>query len=158
LVDPDNRRPVDYEQRRELLASLETAAPEQLLEQWPDGRIKLLLTQRLLRFRREHEQLFKRGSYLPLAVTGEFADCCIAFAREHEGQWIAVIVPRLSSRIGFPPIGEKWKDTAVELPPSLSRENSAELFTGRTLGTDSALPLREAMSVLPFAVFSNPSD
>src|SRR5205823_8310335 len=64
LVDPDNRRPVDYGQRRELLASLETATPEELLEDWPDGRIKLLLIQRLLRFRRVHEQLVKRGSYI----------------------------------------------------------------------------------------------
>src|SRR5205085_9582514 len=83
LVDPDNRRPVDYQQRRELLASLETAPPEELLRQWPDGRIKLLLTQRLLRLRREHAELFKRGNYVPLTVSGEFADCCVAFAREH---------------------------------------------------------------------------
>jgi (1->4)-alpha-D-glucan 1-alpha-D-glucosylmutase len=152
LVDPDNRRPVDYAQRRQLLASLETATPEQLLEQWPDGRIKLLLTQRLLRFRREHEQLFKRGSYIPLTVTGEFADCCVAFAREHEGKWIAVMLPRMSSRIGFPPIGEKWKDTAIEWPGSLSQQNAVEIFTGRA-GVSSQLG--DAMSVLPFAVFSN---
>src|SRR4051794_9170312 len=85
LVDPDNRRPVDYRQRRQLLDSLETTSPEDLLNQWPDGRIKLLLTQRLLRFRREHAELFRHGNYLPLTVTGEFADCCIAFARKHDG-------------------------------------------------------------------------
>ncbi|PYJ90365.1 MAG: hypothetical protein DME70_00890 [Verrucomicrobia bacterium] len=79
----------------------------------------------------------------------------MAFAREHEGKWIAVLVPRLSSRVGFPPIGEKWKDTAAELPAPFSRENTSELFTGRTVGADSSLPLREAMSALPFAVFTN---
>jgi (1->4)-alpha-D-glucan 1-alpha-D-glucosylmutase len=155
LVDPDNRRPVDYERRRELLTSLESATPEQLLEQWSDGRIKLLLTQRLLRFRREHEQLFKCGSYIPLALTGEFADCCIAFAREHDEKWIAIIVPRLSSRVGFPPIGEKWNDTSVELPASLARENNRELFSGRALGSSAPLPIRDAMSVLPFAALTN---
>jgi len=155
LVDPDNRRPVDYQQRRELLTSLDTAASEELLRQWPDGRIKLLMTQRLLRLRREQAELFKRGNYVPLTVSGEFADCCVAFAREHEGKWIAVLVPRLSSRVGFPPIGEKWKDTAAELPAPFSRENTSELFTGRTVGADSSLPLREAMSALPFAVFTN---
>ena len=155
LVDPDNRRPVDYQQRRELLASLETTTPEQLLQQWSDGRIKLLLTQRLLRFRREHEQLFKRGSYLPLSVTGEFADCCVAFAREWEGKWIAVMVPRLSSRIGFPPIGEKWKDTAVELAAALTGENRVELFTGRSQTGDASLKLRDVFSVLPFAAVTN---
>jgi (1->4)-alpha-D-glucan 1-alpha-D-glucosylmutase len=156
LVDPDNRRPVDYEQRRQMLASLETASPEDLLQQWPDGRIKLFLTQRLLRFRREHQALFQHGNYLPLTVSGTFADCCIAFAREHQGKWIAVLAPRLSSRVGFPPIGEKWQDTAVELPTSLSREGAKELFTGRDLvAEDSDLKLCKAMTTLPFAVYTN---
>ena len=155
LVDPDNRRPVDYARRRELLASLESASPKELLRQWPDGRIKLLVTSRLLGFRREHASLFQNGKYLSLNVTGEFADCCVAFAREHEGKWIVVLVPRLSSRVGFPPIGEKWKDTEVELPASLSLEKSDELFTGRMLGASGSLRLSDAMSVLPFAVYTN---
>ena len=156
LVDPDNRRPVDYAQRREMLASLERVAPEELLAQWTDGRIKLLLTQRLLRFRREHAELFKRGSYLPLAVAGEFAECCIAFAREHEGKWIAVMVPRLSWRVGFPPIGEKWRDTAVELPDSFLTEGATELFTGRELREENGgVKLSEALALLPFAAYAN---
>jgi (1->4)-alpha-D-glucan 1-alpha-D-glucosylmutase len=156
LVDPDNRRPVDYQQSQQLLASLEKSSPEELLEQWPDGRIKLFLTQRLLRFRREHQALFKEGNYLPLSLTGTFADCCIAFAREHEGQWIAVLAPRLSSRVGFPPIGEKWQDTTVELPTSLSREGVRELFSGREFRTDEGAPkLSEAMAILPFAALTN---
>jgi (1->4)-alpha-D-glucan 1-alpha-D-glucosylmutase len=158
LVDPDNRRPVDYGRRREMLRSLETASPAELLEHWPDGRIKLLLTQRLLRFRRQHPGLFQEGTYLPLTVTGAFVESCIAFAREHEGKWIVVAVPRLSSRAGFPPIGEAWKDTAVELPGSLSLENARDLFTGRELGLRSgALKLSDAMSVLPFVALSNVS-
>jgi (1->4)-alpha-D-glucan 1-alpha-D-glucosylmutase len=154
LVDPDNRRPVDYEERRQLLASLETTSVKDLLEHWPDGRIKLLLTQRLLRFRREHAELFRRGNYLPLSVTGEFADCCIGFAREHEGKRIVVIVPRLSSRIGFPPVGEKWKDTAVELPDSLSLDGATEIFSGQKL-QGRELRLAEAMETLPFAVYAS---
>jgi (1->4)-alpha-D-glucan 1-alpha-D-glucosylmutase len=156
LVDPDNRRPVDYEQRRQMLASLQTASPEELLEQWPDGRIKLFLTQRLLRFRREHQALFEHGKYLPLTVSGTFSDCCIAFAREHEGQWIAVLAPRLSSRVGFPPIGEKWQDSAVELPTSLSREGAKEVFTGRELRAgEGEAKLSDAMAILPFAAYTN---
>jgi (1->4)-alpha-D-glucan 1-alpha-D-glucosylmutase len=155
LVDPDNRRPVNYEQRRQMLASLQTSSPEDLLQQWPDGRIKLFLTQRLLRFRREHQALFEHGKYLPLTLSGTFSDCCIAFAREHEGRWIAVLAPRLSSRVGFPPIGGKWQDTAVELPASLSREGARELFTGRELrGDDGVVKLSNAMAILPFAVYS----
>ncbi len=85
LVDPDNRRPVDYRRRREILDSLGGVAPEELLQHWPDGRIKLFLTQRLLRFRREHPALFQQGSYLPLSAMGTFANCCVAFVRAHEG-------------------------------------------------------------------------
>jgi (1->4)-alpha-D-glucan 1-alpha-D-glucosylmutase len=156
LVDPDNRRPVDYERRREMLRALETASPGELLEQWADGRIKLRLTQRLLRFRREHPLLLQLGNYSPLTVTGAFTESCIAFAREHEGKWIAVFLPRLSSRVGFPPIGEAWKDTVVELPESLGREGAKELFTGRELRVDgNGLRMAEAMAVLPFAVYAN---
>jgi (1->4)-alpha-D-glucan 1-alpha-D-glucosylmutase len=153
LVDPDNRRPVDYGRRREMLRSLETASPAELLEHWPDGRIKLFLTQKLLRFRRENALLFQQGVYLPLNVTGTFAESCVAFAREHERKWIAIVVPRLSSRVGFPPIGESWQDTAVDLPASLSREGAKELFTGRELQLrENSLRLSEALAVFPFAV------
>jgi (1->4)-alpha-D-glucan 1-alpha-D-glucosylmutase len=156
LVDPDNRRPVDYARRREMLQSLENAAPAELLQQWPDGRIKLFLTQRLLRFRREHPLLFQRGAYLPLPLRGEMAESVVAFARQHEGKWIAVLVPRLSSRVGFPPIGEMWKDTVVELPGSLSREGATELFTRRDLNVEgNAVRLADALAVLPFAVYAN---
>jgi (1->4)-alpha-D-glucan 1-alpha-D-glucosylmutase len=156
LVDPDNRRPVNYQRRREMLDSLNTASPEELLQNWSDGRIKLFLTQRLLRFRRDHAALFRQGTYLPLTVSGAFADCCVAFLREYEGEWIAVVVPRLSSRVGFPPVGDKWKDTMVELPESLSREGARELFTARDLPADNgALKLSEAMAILPFAAYAN---
>jgi (1->4)-alpha-D-glucan 1-alpha-D-glucosylmutase len=139
-----------------MLGSLETAAPAELLRDWTDGRIKLLLTQRLLRFRREHPLLFQLGAYLPLTVTGAFAESCIAFAREHEGRWIVVLAPRLSARVGFPPIGDAWKDTAVELPGSLARAGATELFTGRELNVDgNPIRLADALAILPFAAFTN---
>ena len=82
LVDPDNRRPVDYVERKKMLDALKGADPGELLDNWSDGRIKLFLTHRLLTFRRENPELFRDGGYRPLGLTGEFADCCIAFARE----------------------------------------------------------------------------
>nr|MDQ2866791.1 malto-oligosyltrehalose synthase [Verrucomicrobiota bacterium] len=94
LVDPDNRRPVDYQHRRNLLTGLQAVSPEDLLANWRDGRIKLFLTQRLLRFRREHAGLFRSGDYVPLTLTGAFADCAIAFAREWEGMRLIVVAPR----------------------------------------------------------------
>ena len=156
LVDPDNRRPVDYAQRRQMLEDLPAASPEELMKSWPDGRIKLFLTQRLLQFRREHAELFARGSYLPLETSGIFADCCIAFAREFERHWIIVIAPRLSSRVGFPPIGELWQDTAVKLPESLSLDAGIKIFSRRPLRVNElTLNAAEAMAVLPFAVYAN---
>ena len=63
LVDPDNRRPVDYAKRKKMLDALKGATPEELLDNWSDGRIKLFLTHRLLTFRRENPELFRDGSY-----------------------------------------------------------------------------------------------
>ncbi|MEO8043960.1 MAG: malto-oligosyltrehalose synthase, partial [Spartobacteria bacterium] len=152
LVDPDNRRPVDYRQRREMLAKLAGASPEDLLGNWRDGRIKLFLTHRLLTFRRENPELFRAGSYVPLNVTGEFADSCIAFARAANGTSIVVLAPRLSLRVGFPPIGDLWRDTAIQLPEGFVR--GRDLFTGATTDLDTTLPLAQAMAQLPFAVLA----
>jgi len=149
LVDPDNRRPVDYAQRKKMLATLAHATPEDLLGNWCDGRIKLFLTYRLLVFRREHAALFKDGSYVPLSPSGQFADCCIAFAREWEEKKIVVLAPRLSSRVGFPPIGAAWGDTVVQLPISFGTR--CDLFTGR-VAEGGPLRLAEAFARLPFAV------
>jgi (1->4)-alpha-D-glucan 1-alpha-D-glucosylmutase len=156
LVDPDNRRPIDYKRRREMLAALAKVKPEEVLQNCPDDRIKMFLTQRLLRFRNEHVDLFRQGNYFPIKASGTFADCCIGFARELDGQWVVVVAPRLSSRIGFPPVGERWKDTVVDFPESLAVAKVRELFTGREIRVqDRQLKLAEALSILPFAVISN---
>ncbi|MFZ3376189.1 MAG: malto-oligosyltrehalose synthase, partial [Chthoniobacterales bacterium] len=156
LVDPDNRRPVDYRRRRKMLASIGKAKPEELLQSWPDGRIKMFLIQRVLQFRREHADLFQCGNYLPLKASGNHADCCISFARQLHDEWIVVIAPRFSSRIGFPPVGERWKDTSLELPGTFSLGNMRELFTNRPVRFDGRrLDVAEGLSVLPFAVIAN---
>jgi (1->4)-alpha-D-glucan 1-alpha-D-glucosylmutase len=156
LVDPDNRRPVHYRHRREMLATIGKAKPEELLQSWPDGRIKMFLTQRVLQFRREHANLFQCGNYLPIRASGNLADCCISFGRQWHDEWIVVIAPRLSSRIGFPPVGERWKDTAVDLPESISLEHAHELLTCCELRHEGRrVSIADAVSILPFAVISN---
>jgi (1->4)-alpha-D-glucan 1-alpha-D-glucosylmutase len=156
LVDPDNRRPVDYKRRRKMLESLATANPQDLVRDWPDGRIKMFLTQRVLIFRREHTELFQRGEYLPLTPIGTFAECCVSFARQLANQWIVVIAPRLSSRVGFPPIGEGWKDTTIEFPEALSLEHAHDLFTCRPVPVQNrTVKFADALSILPFAVLTN---
>jgi len=156
LVDPDNRRPVDYRHRREMLATIGKAKPEELLQSWPDGRIKMFLTQRVLQFRREHADLFQSGNYLPLKASGNLADCCVSFARQWHDEWIVVIAPRLSSRIGFPPVGERWRDTVVDLPESISLEHAHELLTCCELRHEGRrVSIADVVSILPFAVISN---
>jgi (1->4)-alpha-D-glucan 1-alpha-D-glucosylmutase len=156
LVDPDNRRPVDYKARAEMLSCLSSKTPDDLLQNWPDGRIKMFLTQRALHFRNEHVDLFRSGNYLPLRAIGSFADCCISFARQLDRDWAIVIVPRLSSRIGFPPTGDRWKDTVIELPGNLSLERAREIFTGRELPIhDRQIRVADAMSILPFAIITH---
>jgi len=156
LVDPDNRRPVDYRHRREMLATIGKAKPEELLQSWPDGRIKMFLTQRVLQFRREHADLFQCGNYLPIRASGNLADCCISFGRQWHDEWIVVIAPRLSSRIGFPPVGERWKDTVVDLPESISLDHAHELLTCCELRHEGRrVSIADMVSILPFAVLSN---
>lgn len=156
LVDPDNRRAVDYRLRAEMLSCLSSKTPEELLQNWPDGRIKMFLTQRALQFRNEQVDLFQRGNYLPLHATGAFADCSISFVRQLDRDWAIVIVPRLSSRIGFPPIGERWKDTVIEVPENLLLERGREIFTGRELSIQNRqIRVAEALSGLPFAMVTN---
>src|SRR5216117_614574 len=156
LVDPDNRCPVDYNRHRETLESLATANTHDLVRDWADGRIKMFLTQRISQFRRQHTELFQHGEYLPLTTSGTFAECCVSFAREREDQWIIVIAPRLSSHVGFPPIGESWKDTIVELPETLPLAHAHDLFTCRAIPVQGRrVKLADAMSTFPLAVITN---
>jgi (1->4)-alpha-D-glucan 1-alpha-D-glucosylmutase len=156
LVDPDNRRPVDYDLRREMMKSLSNTTPAELMQTWPNGRIKLFLTQRMLRFRREHADLFKQGEYLPLQTSGTFGESCVSFVRRFDDDWILVVAPRLSSRIGFPPIGDSWQDTAIQLPETFSLKNAHNLFTCRPIRHQKRqIATREILSVLPFAVITN---
>lgn len=156
LVDPDNRRPVDYARRREILATLDQATPEALLHGWPDGRIKMFLTRTILRFRKEQADLFRHGSYEPANATGPLADCCVSFTRQLNGKWVLVVAPRLSSRVGFPPVGPKWQDTAVELPAPISGGKAREIFTNRAIRFEGRyVRVADILATLPFAVLTN---
>jgi len=154
LVDPDNRRPIDYARRREMLTQIENVPANELMQCWPDGRIKMRLTQRLLHLRRENPELFREGIYESINFGGAFADCAIGFVRRHRDRAIIAIVPRLSSRVGFPPIGDRWEDTHVVLPAGKS--NLRDVFSDRKVRVEnSQLRLAVAMSQLPFAVLQS---
>ena len=130
LVDPDNRRPVDYEKRRAFLHDVQAKAKSDILElieelfvNKKDGRIKLFLTHQLLQARKEHRDLFARGNYQPLSVTGQLAEHIIAFARCDRDKVAIAVAPRLLTRLIEScdrPLGEAmWQDTRIELPPGM---------------------------------------
>jgi (1->4)-alpha-D-glucan 1-alpha-D-glucosylmutase len=153
LADPDNRRPVDFSTRRTMLNDLKKHSnPPALLKSWPDGRLKMYVTSKLLRFRREHSGLFRDGEYIPLHVTGQRSNHVIAFARRLCGQWCLVAVPRLCAsltRAGSPPKGEKiWRDTEIEIQQGMPLRGR-DIFTDRDVSTGLVSDL---FAILPFAV------
>src|SRR5262249_6446198 len=153
-ADPDNRRPVDFDARHTMLSKLKNGSdPTQLLKSWPDGRIKMYVTSRLLQFRRAHPALFSEGEYIPVRVSGTHSNHIIAFARRFHDEWCVVAVPRLCAsltRAGSPPIGESWVDTELELPGE-SPTSGTDIFTGRNV---SVRRVSELFGSLPFAVVS----
>lgn len=153
LVDPDNRRPVDYAIRREMLGSIQSGVdPEELLLHWRDGRIKIWITHRLLQIRRELPELFAHGTYEPIAAEGAFAGCCVAFERRTNAHRLLVIVPRLTARLGFPPTGAAWADTCI---PSLGTHSWRNLLTGTDMDSDNEpIPLRVLLERFPIAVLA----
>jgi (1->4)-alpha-D-glucan 1-alpha-D-glucosylmutase len=101
LVDPDNRQPVNFERYKTALASLADArhsVPE-MLTNWEEGRIKMYVTTRGLKFRKQHAALFLKGDFLPMQVEGAQRECVIAFARRYRGDWSLIVVPRLTTRL-----------------------------------------------------------
>lgn len=132
LVDPDNRRPVDFRGRDRALAELACLEAEvgpkklmrELLLRWEDGMIKLYLTNKALGYRRENRELFERGEYLPLEVLGEKSRHVCAFARRMNGREVVAAVPRfMATLIPEPdkvPCGKKvWGDTFLVLPEGI---------------------------------------
>jgi maltooligosyltrehalose synthase len=80
----------------------------------------------------------------------------VSFVRRLDANWIAVIAPRLSSRIGFPPLGEAWQDTAIEFPETFSLKQAHDLFTCQPIPHhEREVAVRDVLSVLPFAVVTN---
>jgi (1->4)-alpha-D-glucan 1-alpha-D-glucosylmutase len=142
LVDPDNRRAVDFARADALLATLETREPSlelcrELLDEWTDGRLKLWLTHRALQLRGREPEVFRHGSYLPLVVEGKQCEHVVAFMRRHEQREVLVAVPRLSFTMmdGDPrlPGGEDWADTCLLLPEGTPQRELCNIFTGERI-------------------------
>jgi (1->4)-alpha-D-glucan 1-alpha-D-glucosylmutase len=151
LVDPDNRAPVDFDQRRAMLAELEpllaaAAAAESgdggvdvgtLVQQWHDGRVKLFTLATGLRLRRAYPDLFLYGEYEPLGTDGDEPHL-IAFSRRHGDQEVIVVVPRfvatmLRGVMAMPVRVERWRTASTRLPRRLAAATLQNVFTGEVV-------------------------
>jgi (1->4)-alpha-D-glucan 1-alpha-D-glucosylmutase len=160
LVDPDNRRAVDYDRRRDLLADLRARIakgdlPElcrELMAASTDGRIKLFVTHQVLAYRRDHPQLFDAGGYRPLRAIGRRRRHVCAFVRHREEEALMVVAPRLTVRLtggaeAWPVGRPAWRDTWLVLP----REPVGQMFRNLFTGAEVAVQEGDGIAGLPVA-------
>lgn len=158
LVDPDNRRPVDFDAHERLLAEIDGKEPRELLFHWQDGGIKLRLTRDLLQFRKEHAALFAEGDYEPVELAGAHAAQAVAFRRQHGADRMVVVLARQTAKVGCPPVGLVWAETAIALGGDWAEGGEwRDVVTGRTFPAAPSLPLAELLRQLPVAVLHRTS-
>ncbi len=177
LVDPDNRRPVDFRMREKRLEQMEPLLAgacdpaqriqvmEEMLACWEDGRVKLYFTAAALRLRRRLPEIFVGGSYIPLTPAGPAADHLVAFARVAESKIVVTLAPRLVATLcglnGPLPLGPTiWQDTVVPLPDDMGETSFRNIFTGETVpvveaSSGRAIRVADALAAVPAALLSN---
>jgi (1->4)-alpha-D-glucan 1-alpha-D-glucosylmutase len=172
LVDPDNRRAVDYTSRQKILAELKNGFESvgdasgtffnSLLRDEKSGAMKLFLIWRALNFRNAHRDLFDSGDYVPRTATGDLQKHVCAFARTLKERTVIVIVPRLAcglmqGREVLPMGGDIWNDTTLRVPGALPGELFRNVLTREMIpaieqGGTTALELRQALKSFPAAL------
>jgi len=162
LVDPDNRRPVDFEKRRAILAGIREREDadmgqlvQDLLSTREDGKIKLFLIYRALKAKKANREIFRSGAYLPLELAGRFRSHVIAFAWRYQRLWALVIAPRFLSHLiqagDFPLRRQVWQDTEVIMPdgaPAAWRN----VITSEVLSAGKALFVGDILLNFPVAL------
>jgi (1->4)-alpha-D-glucan 1-alpha-D-glucosylmutase len=176
LVDPDNRRPVDYTRREALLQELDTFTnvadselairARALVDNMEDGRIKLYVTWRLLDLRQQYTHTFRDGNYTPLEIYGANAEHLCAFARGQDPAMAISVAPRWLARLSgteaAPPLGKVWQDTWIQKPPQSDRR-FVNVFTGEEVKTEqrdgkAVLPVVAVLANVPVAVLTSLPD
>jgi (1->4)-alpha-D-glucan 1-alpha-D-glucosylmutase len=155
LVDPDNRKSVDYSLRRWLFFEMKDKIDkdlnnliEELLSTKEDGRVKMFLTYRALAERQKHKELFVHGNYFPLETEGKFSENIVAFAREYQNSVAVTVVPRLLTQVikedENPLGGDVWLDTHVILPDN-SPQEWLNVITFKKIKLNKRAPVGEAL-------------
>lgn len=165
LVDPDNRQPVEYGKRQEILKSIQKSAEknrvdliENLSKSIEDGRLKMFIMWIVLNFRKNNASLFQEGKYIPLEVKGEKAKHIVAFSRTCGEQHCLVLVSRffleLMKNNPEIPSAEIWRNTFVQLPTSI-QGNFRNIFDNHQINLKNTqeLSVEHIFQHFPFAVF-----
>lgn len=157
LVDPDNRAPVDFDSRRATLSA--SAALEDLLVHWRDGRIKQELIRRVLSYRRAKPSLFSDGAYRALNVYGPLSENVAAFERVHREDRVCIIWCRLPQRLlqdgdSLQIPGSVWGETHVVLSHATQSSRWLDILTNREIKGSSNLLISGLLAPLPVAIVS----
>jgi (1->4)-alpha-D-glucan 1-alpha-D-glucosylmutase len=166
LVDPDNRRPVDYDHRfhelnelRKWAESDRAALLDNLVHYPEDGRIKLFVTAEALAARCHYQDLFQGGDYIPVRITGEYENHVVAFLRRAGNRYALTVVPRFPVTlcdIGQFPLGSSvWQDTTLELSEVASL-NWVDVFTQQPIKGADKLPVSKLLAQFPVALLITP--
>jgi (1->4)-alpha-D-glucan 1-alpha-D-glucosylmutase len=166
MVDPDNRRPVDYQIRQQYLESVQEKEKsnasqliEELLERKEDGRVKLFVVYKTLQLRKQQAALFREGTYIPLEVSGKHKERVIAFARKNENQTVLVVAPRFFTKLiaeNQLPLGEEvWGDTALMLTKETNGKHWKHVFTGASIESGEKLFLKDICKDFPLGLLTN---
>jgi (1->4)-alpha-D-glucan 1-alpha-D-glucosylmutase len=162
LVDPDNRRSVDFIKRQRFLEEIQRLDPskvQRLLDNFEDGRIKIFEISKALEIRNKHRDLFQSGDYISLKVKGAFNNNIIAFCRRKETSCAIIITPRFMAKLTNMerlPLGDVWSDTFVCLPHGLSKIWN-EVFTkesvvSKKLSCDEGFYVADLLQTFPVAM------
>jgi (1->4)-alpha-D-glucan 1-alpha-D-glucosylmutase len=150
LVDPDNRRPIDFARRQRLLDEISGVSAGELVGKWQDGREKLFVAARLLALRCNYPELFAAGDYQPLGIgDGHNSDRLCAFSRSHPEGALIVAVPRLTYGLLRDGGSADFGVTEIALPSAGPWRN---VFTGAKLTGRKPLPVNELFREFPVAV------
>ncbi len=157
LVDPDNRRPVDYALRERALQDASPFVTDR--DGWQSGRLKQQVIRNLLVLRIRMPQAFSRGHYLPLQLEGPLAAHALAFLRRYEGHAVLVLASRLADALLSPQSGpgiapDTWKETRVVLPANAGTRWTDAITGRQTEATMDRLQLADLLSLLPVAVLT----
>jgi (1->4)-alpha-D-glucan 1-alpha-D-glucosylmutase len=158
FVDPDNRRPVDYERRKQLLRGISQDRDRRLWDhlnaqstEWRDGSVKLRLMFELLQLRKRQSSLFQDGSYEPLSASGAAADRICAFVRKTQSAMLVVVILLYTGRNSLQDVAT----TTVALPSETSKRIWIDLFSQREMAAPKdSIAAADLFALAPVAILS----